>query len=212
MTSVTEKTNETANVRPEVTNMSYREESVTYWINAIREGDSLAAEHLWQRYFRQLMAQARLRMSGINRGIYDEEDAALSTFTIVCSKLQEGNYSSLANRNELWQLMMTILVRKVMRRNTYSQAAKRNGSLLTGSEVAVENIPASSPLEFSQECFELIAMLNDPNLEQVAMLKFEGYTNEEIAQKLNRTRRTIQRMLNLIRNLWQEALDLELKS
>ena len=192
--------------------MSSQEESVTRWINAIREGDSLAAENLWQRYFRQLMAQARLRMSGTNRGMYDEEDAALSTFNIVCSKLQEGNYASLANRNELWQLMMTILVRKVMRRSTYMQAAKRNGSQQSCLETAVESIPASCPMEFTQECYDLIAMLNDSNLEQVAMLKFEGYTNEEIARKLNRTRRTIQRMLNLIRSLWQEALDRELKN
>ncbi|MFO0943195.1 MAG: ECF-type sigma factor [Pirellulales bacterium] len=69
--------------------------------------------------------------------------------------------------------------------------------------------PGSTPQEISQECFELINMLGDPNLEQVAMLKFEGYTNDEIADKLNKTRRTIQRMLKLIRDLWQEALNRE---
>ena len=50
-------------------------------------------------------------------------------------------------------------------------------------------------------------MLGDVNLEQVAVWKLEGFTNEEIALNLNRTRRTVQRMLNLVRELWQEELD-----
>jgi len=46
-------------------------------------------------------------------------------------------------------------------------------------------------------------LLNDPELEKVAVLKLEGYSNDEVAQELGYTRRTIQRMLNLIRVLWQ---------
>ena len=184
-----------------------RDASVTMWINAVRQGDASAAEHLWRRYFQQLMAQARVRMTNVDRSGYDEEDAAISTFHILCSKLQEGHYASLSDRDELWQLMLTVLIRKVGRRVKYQQASKRS-SARTGQVVfSVDELPAATSDEISEECFELIALLNDSNLEQVALLKFEGYTNEEIAAKLNRTRRTIQRMLNLIRSLWQEALD-----
>lgn len=184
-----------------------RDASVTMWINAVRQGDASAAEHLWRRYFQQLMAQARVRMTNVDRSGYDEEDAAISTFHILCSKLQEGHYASLSDRDELWQLMLTVLIRKVGRRIKYQQASKRS-SARTGQVVfSVDELPAATSDEISEECFELIALLNDSNLEQVALLKFEGYTNEEIAAKLNRTRRTIQRMLNLIRSLWQEALD-----
>lgn len=146
-------------------------------------------------------------MTNVDRSGYDEEDAAISTFHILCSKLQEGHYASLSDRDELWQLMLTVLIRKVGRRIKYQQASKRS-SARTGQVVfSVDELPAATSDEISEECFELIALLNDSNLEQVALLKFEGYTNEEIAAKLNRTRRTIQRMLNLIRSLWQEALD-----
>ncbi len=78
-----------------------------------------------------------------------------------------------------------------------------------GAVMPVETLPGPTSQEISAECFELISNLRDPNLEQVALLKFEGYTNDEIANKLNRTRRTIQRMLNLIRDLWQEEIERE---
>ena len=53
----------------------------------------------------------------------------------------------------------------------------------------------------------LFALLNDPELESLVMLKLEGYTNDEIAEKLGYTRRTIQRMLNLVRDAWKDQTD-----
>jgi DNA-directed RNA polymerase specialized sigma24 family protein len=76
----------------------------------------------------------------------------------------------------------------------------------SGEQLSLEELPATNFEEVSQECLELIAALNDPHLERVAILKFEGYTNDEIALTLSRTRRTIQRMLNLIRDIWEKEL------
>jgi DNA-directed RNA polymerase specialized sigma24 family protein len=49
-------------------------------------------------------------------------------------------------------------------------------------------------------------MLPLPEIQQVALLKVDGYTNDEIAQQLGCTRRTVQRRLNLIRDVWAEEL------
>lgn len=184
------------------------EKSVTMWVAAVRSGDGIAAQHLWQRYFHQLMHQARMRMSNVEKTSYDEEDAAISTFNVLCQKLQEGCYPRIADRGELWHLMLTVLVRKIGRRNKYQSAAKRLESRSI-ARFSVDELPAAGSQEIPCECFELIALLGDVNLQQVALLKFEGYTNNEIAVKMNRTRRTIQRMLNLIRNLWNEELNRE---
>lgn len=183
------------------------EESVTLWIHAVRQGDAVAAENLWQRYFRQLMAQARSRMANVQRTAYDEEDAAISTFHLLCTKLQDGQYPTISDRDDLWHLMLTVLIRKICRRVKYQQAAKRIDTQGNRDSTLIEDLPAATSQEISQECYELVAMLKDPNLEKIALLKFEGYTNDEIASQLNRTRRTVQRMLNLIRNIWQEELD-----
>lgn len=183
--------------------------SITRWINATRAGDELAAAELWNRYFHQLMQMARARMSRMPRESYDEEDAAISTFRVLCIKLRDGGYPDLASRDELWQLMLKVLARKIIRRVDYESAAKRPSGL---SQAVVSLSPGGAKLEVvddqlvsaavAEECEQLFAKLNDPHLEQLVLWKLDGYTNEEIASKMNRTRRTVQRMLTLIRDLW----------
>ena len=90
--------------------------SISLWIQAVRAGNEDAANELWQRYFSQLMKVARSRMATLPRAAYDEEDAAISTFRVLCQQLREGNYPDLADRDELWRLMLKVLLRKVSRR------------------------------------------------------------------------------------------------
>lgn len=185
------------------------QDSVTNWIGAVREGDSVAATALWSQYFDQLMRQARRRMSTLPTSTYDEEDAAISTFRVLCEKLQAGAYPDLADRDELWQLLLTILIRKINRRAAYENADKRQQPILLTSDHSDELADLdwqTLTTESAEECRQLLASLDDPHLEQVAVWKLEGFTNDEIAIKLNRTRRTVQRMLGLIRHTWSLAL------
>ena len=50
-------------------------------------------------------------------------------------------------------------------------------------------------------------MLKDPDLRQIALWKLEGYTNPEIATKLDCTVRTVERKLERIRAYWETARD-----
>jgi RNA polymerase sigma factor (sigma-70 family) len=56
----------------------------------------------------------------------------------------------------------------------------------------------------TEECERLLERLEDPELEALATAKLEGYTNEEIAQRLGCSVRTIERRLRLIRKKWQQ--------
>jgi DNA-directed RNA polymerase specialized sigma24 family protein len=49
-------------------------------------------------------------------------------------------------------------------------------------------------------------MLKDDTMRTVALLRVEGYSVEEIADRLNCGKRTIERKLTLIRRTWQETL------
>jgi DNA-directed RNA polymerase specialized sigma24 family protein len=49
----------------------------------------------------------------------------------------------------------------------------------------------------------LLDLLNDSELRQIAVWKMEGYTSDEIAQKLQCVTRTVERKLRLIRKLWE---------
>ncbi|HEY2154573.1 MAG TPA: ECF-type sigma factor, partial [Isosphaeraceae bacterium] len=45
----------------------------------------------------------------------------------------------------------------------------------------------------------------DDDQQAVAIAKLEGLTNEQIAARLNRALRTVERRLKLIRKIWEEA-------
>ncbi len=46
----------------------------------------------------------------------------------------------------------------------------------------------------------------DEDMQQIIGLKMDGYTSEEIAQRLNRSLATIERRLRLLRDQWLEEL------
>ena len=181
--------------------------TVTKWIAALRQGDEASAKKLWNHYFQRLMNFARSRMGAVTTAVYDEEDAAISTFRVLCENLKAGKYPDIADGDEFWRLMLTVAVRKISRRIEYESAAKRNGGSVQLERIDESLAITKDSSQVAVEYEELLSKLNDPNLERVAILKLDGYTNEEIATTINRTRRTVQRMLDLIRDLWREELD-----
>ena len=54
----------------------------------------------------------------------------------------------------------------------------------------------------NEECELLLGRLDDPALRTTALLKLEGYANEEIADRLGCTVRTVERKLARIRETW----------
>ena len=63
--------------------------------------------------------------------------------------------------------------------------------------------------EFAEICESLFKVLNDPELEQVVLLRMEGLTDLEIAAKTSCSRRTVQRRLEVVRRqlIGMELLD-----
>jgi DNA-directed RNA polymerase specialized sigma24 family protein len=65
--------------------------------------------------------------------------------------------------------------------------------------------PEPSP-EFAvmvaEECQMLLDSLRDDSLRQIALMRMEGYNNDEIAQRLDCGLRTITRKIDLIRRCW----------
>ena len=73
-------------------------------------------------------------------------------------------------------------------------------------ELARKKLRALPHREAAEECRHLLGLLGDPELESVALLRMEGYTVEEIAERLGYVPRTIKRKLRLIRGVWEQEL------
>ena len=57
--------------------------SVTHWIGQLRAGDQVAAQHLWEGYFRRLVGLARASCRACHAAP-DEEDVASGAFASFC--------------------------------------------------------------------------------------------------------------------------------
>ena len=102
------------------------EGSVTGWLRALEQGDEDAARRLWDRYSGELHQVAKRRMRRLaRRDIVDEEDVVLSAFASVCMSARNGLLDKVANRDELWGLMIVATQRKVGQRVQYVTAGKR---------------------------------------------------------------------------------------
>jgi DNA-directed RNA polymerase specialized sigma24 family protein len=192
------------------------ERSVTRWIASLKGGDHDAAQKLWERYFEALARLARGRLRGVNRAAADEEDAALSAFDSFCRGAARNRYPRLDDRDDLWRLLVVITERKALDQARRQRRLKRgSGRILGTPELAdgdlegrgVASVPAPEPTpEFAamvaDECNDLLGRLRDDSLRRVARLRMEGYTNEEIADRLGCSLRSVARKVELVRRTW----------
>jgi DNA-directed RNA polymerase specialized sigma24 family protein len=196
-----------------------RQGSVTRWIADLKAGDLAAANGLWERYFARMVDLARTRLHasrGRDAGS-DEEDAALSAFDSLCAGLARGQFPKIGDREDLWRLLVVITTRKVMAQTRRRLREKRGGGLvrpaadladpgLDDDDGILARAVGSEPTpEFAamiaEEYRRLLERLDDDILRQVAVLRMEGHTSDEIAEKLGCARRTVARQLALIRRI-----------
>jgi len=85
--------------------------NVSHWINQVKHGDSAAANQIWQHYFDRLVRSVRGRLYGQNRAVSDEEDIVLSVFDSFYAAAEKGRFPDLADRDDLWRLLITMSAR-----------------------------------------------------------------------------------------------------
>jgi len=195
-----------------------REGSVTRLIQFLRSGNAaerdLAARLISQRYFRDLLELARNNLNQRIRRREDEEDVLQSMYKSFCLRQQRGEFD-LASRDALWKLLVTITLRKARNAAKKQMREKRDvGREQTISDQddgesgqwALEQMDAGpSPAEAAllNEAQELrLEVLDDAELRQIALWRLEGYTNGEIAARLDCTERSIERRMERIRSRW----------
>lgn len=182
------------------------EETVSQWLPGVKEGDEQAVDKVWQRYFPRLVGLARQQLESI-RHPDDEEDVALSAFQSFCSRAADGKFPQLADREDLWRLLMTITLRKAwkVRRKAFREANRREPELLDGDLASADPTPEFAA-RVADEFRRLLGLLPDQDYRTVALAKYAGYSNQEIAQQHDRSISWVERKLQSIRQLWGAEL------
>jgi RNA polymerase sigma factor (sigma-70 family) len=199
------------------------DDPVTRWIEGLKAGDEAAVADLWNRYFERLVRLARQKLGSTPRRVADEEDVAVSVFRCLCTGAQHGRLAEISDRGDLWRVLVTMTMRKTIDQQRRLAGKKRGAGHVRGESVFLrksgdEGTPGiqqfgddlPTPLMLTiieEEGQRLLAALEDPKLRQIALWKLESYTNDEIADKLQLTTRSVERKLQRIREIWSQVLD-----
>jgi len=192
--------------------------SISQLLDGLKGGDDRAAQALWERYCDRLVRLARRKLRHTSRRVADEDDIAQSAFCSLCLGAKRGRFPALGDRESLWGLLVFITTQKAadwvvhQRRKKRGEgkvrgdsvfAARNDGERDGGSEAIVERAPGPETLNtWAEEYEKLLDRLGDETLRQIAELKVQGHTVEEIAERLGLARRTVHRKINLIRTVW----------
>lgn len=194
-----------------------RRESPSVWLQQLRDGESVAAHRLWETYFQKLVRLARRQLHGRARLVGDEEDVALSALKSFFRGIERGQFPQVNDRNDLWNLLATITLHKVLHLVRDEGRQKRGGGQkfvdtapATSDRALLQQLVGSEPTpelaaQVAEEAERLLASLPNQELLELALLKLEGYSNGEIAVRWQRTERTVERKLNMIRTIWEKS-------
>ena len=206
--------------------------SITFWIGDLKSGGDAATQLLWERYFERLVRLAREQLRGRPGRVADEEDAALSAFDSFCRVRKHGRFPQLADRDDLWRILIVITKRKVYDQMRSEKAQRRGGGqvhgeaalggldrdrggrgldrapgarlLRGGVEIELEDLTPEFSAMIAEEFQSRLDSLDDEGLRQIAIAKMEGYTDDEVATRIGFSRRYVQRKLAKIRQAWSD--------
>jgi RNA polymerase sigma-70 factor, ECF subfamily len=176
-----------------------------------RAGNSAAAKELYDRYVDRLVALARRRISQSLASRVDPEDVVQSVFRTFFSRLKAGRFQ-LDEQDDLCKLLVRITVHKTLRQVAFQKAAKRDPAQELGQEDSSQQgwlaVLAREPgpedaVAFLDSLETFLAKLK-PQDREILEMRVQGYSNQEIEEKLGVYDRKIRRVLERIRGLAEQ--------
>jgi RNA polymerase sigma-70 factor, ECF subfamily len=172
-------------------------------LKQIRGGSEDAARLLYARYAERLRALAMARQGADLAGRVDDEDIVQSAFGSFFRGVRRGDYDVPVGE-DLWGLLLVITVNKVRAQGARHRAAKRDVRLTTGEEAGgrileVLGSPDHATAFLEASVAETLDRLPEGH-RLVTRLRMEGYTVEEIAQRIGRSKRSVERVLQECRD------------
>lgn len=179
--------------------------------------DQLAAQTLYERYIQQLVTVANRKLGRVPRAFADGEDVAQSVFQQFFAGFQR--FPKLNDRRDLWQILLMLTARRCRDQQRRYLSEIRGGGRVLG-ESALESpaadsstapglhqVPGPEPTPEDADAAVhqlelLLGQLPNESLRRIAILKMQGYTTTEIAEKVQRCSRTIERAVDAIRQTW----------
>jgi len=179
-------------------------------LERFRDGDDLAAQALFSRYFERLTLLARSRLAPRLASRTDPEDIVLSVYRSFFVGARAGRFV-LSRGGDLWRLLAAITKHKLLRQARYHGADRRS----IDREICLDQAEAGQLAERQQDPTPEEALALADELERVferldslgrrvLELRLQGAQLSEIAEDTGRSERTVRRTLGQIREILAE--------
>jgi RNA polymerase sigma factor (sigma-70 family) len=189
--------------------MAEGEEGVDRLIHGLRDGNQQLLREFCAEYGDRLHRLAEKRMGGKLRRRVGPEDVVQSAYRTFLRRAQGSEFELPGDSEGLWRLLCAITLKKIYQKARAHRRLKRDydKEVQVGSEAAEEAgldnafvDPQPLPDEeaaFADQFEQLVTGLNSEE-QQVVDLKLQGFTNEEVAERLSSSERTVRRMMKKI--------------
>lgn len=179
-------------------------------LRRLRGGSEDAATQLYQKYANRLRALAKANTSAQLARRVDAEDIVQSVFRIFFAGASQGLYD-VPDGEDLWKLLLVIALNKVRGEGVFHQAAKRD----VRATAELDRIdPTAEPAGDDDFAMTFLRLVVQDTLEQLPAkerqmleLRMEGYDVGDIAERVGRSKRTVERCLQQARTRLKSLFD-----
>ena len=165
-------------------------------LRRFREGEDAAASELYARYAERLAKLADARVSDELKRRVDPDYIVQSVFRTFFRRAALGQYEVPAGE-ELWKLFLVIGLNKIREAAVHHHAGKRDSRQTTGGgaadAVTAENEDIAL-VALRMAIDDVLAPLPD-TYKEIVRLRVERYEVGEIAERVGRSKRSVERIL-----------------
>lgn len=181
-------------------------ETSTDLVRRWQAGDQDAAAQLYERYQRKLLPLVASHLSEKLRQRLDADDLVQSIFKSAFRVTKEGQ-TQFSDDTGFWKWLVTVALNKTFKRIERETADMRD----PGREISpqadgddyladcLSRQPTGEQVVVLADLLENILHRLDDDQKQVLLLRLEGFTQKEIAAKLDVCDKTVQRRFDTIR-------------
>jgi RNA polymerase sigma factor (sigma-70 family) len=180
----------------------------------LRAGDQGAASEVFRRFAGRLIALARTELEAQLRRKLDPEDVVQSVYRSFFTRYSAGQFD-LSTWDSLWSLLTVITVRKCLGRAQYyrakcrtvaseAQVVSRNDDAASGLSEAIDREPTPLEAAVLAETIEQMMRGLTSDDRSIIELSLQGYTAQEISDRVGRAERSVRRVREHIKKRLQK--------
>jgi len=167
-------------------------------LRKLQNGDQQAATTFYRRYARRLHALVQSQCSPELARVVEPEELVQSVFGTFFARASKGHYHA-PDGKDLWGLLLVIILNKIRSKRAFYTAAKRDGRKTILTEDLDRMMRDKQADEVAAHFLHMVIdeTLEDAPSAHLAIMQYrlQGHEVAEIAALTQRSKRTIERVL-----------------